>query len=177
MAFNETHSVSRVMKDINLSEELRTLTPNEIDLRFFSQVHFGDTYNGGPNPIIGFRYLVTFYGNQPVHAFFKRYDESGGFGSGTQGSELFSRMYGVARAFLEIQGIAQRKYRKEPSPSETESGGEEKTDQVWIKDEELEILLAHPQYQDIEAVMGIRLTRIEKSGKVFVDVTKHRERE
>ena len=169
MKFNLQHHVDNVMKDIKLTKELRGMKPSEMDLRFFSQIHFGDTYNGAPNPMDGLRYRVIFYGNQPVYAFIKRYDDGGGAGSWVQGEARFAVMYDIARTFLKIQEIARRQFFNEAASTED-------SDYITLDPEELRMLQAHPQYKDIEGQSGIKLIPAGSAHRFTVECSKRHQK-
>ena len=173
MTFNKRHSVGQVMQKITLTDELQKMKPNEMDLRFFSAIHFGDTFDGYPNPANGMRYRGIFYGNQIVFAFKKMYHEGSGHGSQSEGSALFSHMYDVAMAYLEVQKIGGRQYWREPLPSRMTREKRKEVNRVLIDPDVLQTLKKHPQYRDLAASMGLKLVRVEKTSYITVKASKH----
>lgn len=161
MEFNQCHGVGDVMKPIVLDDELRKKRANDIDLRFFTLICLGDTYNGNPNPLTGMRYSVILYGNQPVHSFSKGYQGGIGFAGQSEGSTLFAQMYDVAKAYLRIIDIGRRQFFDEKLQTNLTREEQLDANRVWVDSQTLRRLKKHPQYQDLVLSMGLRLIRVK----------------
>ena len=145
--------------------------PNQIDLRFFSRIALGDTFDGSPNPIDGLSYRAILYGNQIVWETSRTYHMGScemSIENGAGGDKEFYRiMYNVSCGFKALL----QEVRKQCA-----SGifGEVK-ESICLPHSD--ILFAHPQFQQLSKDCGLILAESQIKSYFHVRVSKSLEDE
>lgn len=134
--------------------------PGDIDLRFFRAISFADTCDGVGVPWDGVEYSAILYGNKVVYQTATWRQETWKHPQSFEGnSELYRRMFDVARTYLKILKIGRIKYHG-GKPLE----GDDRWDQILLLPEDkvvLRLLRKHPQYQHLVKAFGLTLDKVD----------------
>jgi hypothetical protein len=150
--------------------------PNQIDLRFFAKISFGDTLDGRANVSTGFDFVAIIYGNKIVWEEHLQSHHGMTVGRRGHGNALYEKMYRVSKLFLKIQRVALLKYYKDglyygEEYRKTKREGGKNWDIVYPNRDIFAILEKHPQFREMVRKLGTVLSKT-KCGGYRINVTK-----
>jgi hypothetical protein len=168
--FVDQNCLGNVLEEVKFEQKEKR--PEDIDLRFLTEIRLGDTYNGKAGAANGLDYRAILYGNKIVWEFCKRYMNCRSAGSRVNGNSLYREMYEISQIYLKIQEIGRRKYFREKLPKMSRKELRV-ANLVEICKNTMTILCEHPQFKEMAHDFGLKLLPIPGTDIEFrVKVTK-----